>query len=150
MLTRCAIPMPTTNPRPKPVDPSDIDHYHASVRGALDRPETAALEVGLALLATMAAPHLDGTARLPAGTSSSRCVRRRVDLSVGVALHRSIQRPAGQPSRGRYALDGSDSGRVLVGMQVPAADRDALTTFLAELGYRHWDETDNPAYRLFL
>ena len=22
--------------------------------------------------------------------------------------------------------------------------------FLAELGYRHWNETDNPAYKLFL
>ncbi len=49
-----------------------------------------------------------------------------------------------------YRNHGSDSGRVLVGMQVPSDDRDAFTAFLSDLGYRHWDETDNPAYRLFL
>ena len=49
-----------------------------------------------------------------------------------------------------YRNHGSDSGRVLVGMQVPEADRIAFTDFLAELGYRHWDETGNPAYKLFL
>jgi len=49
-----------------------------------------------------------------------------------------------------YRNHGSDSGRVLVGMQVPTADRNAFDDFLADLGYRHWDETDNPAYHLFL
>lgn len=49
-----------------------------------------------------------------------------------------------------YRNHGSDSGRVLVGMQVPDSDLDALDDFLDELGYRHWNETDNPAYRLFL
>ena len=49
-----------------------------------------------------------------------------------------------------YRNHGADYGRVLVGMQVPAGDKDAFATFLDELGYRHWDETENPAYRLFL
>ena len=49
-----------------------------------------------------------------------------------------------------YRNHGSDSGRVLVGMQVPESDRGAFTEFLADLGYRHWDETANPAYKLFL
>lgn len=49
-----------------------------------------------------------------------------------------------------YRNHGSDSGRVLVGMQVPASDLGAFDDFLDHLGYRHWDETDNPAYRLFL
>jgi threonine dehydratase len=49
-----------------------------------------------------------------------------------------------------YRNHGSDVGRVLVGMQVPTADHDAFEVFLDELGYRHWDETDHPAYRLFL
>ena len=49
-----------------------------------------------------------------------------------------------------YRNHGSDVGRVLVGMQVPATDHDAFETFLADLGYRSWDETDHPAYRLFL
>jgi len=49
-----------------------------------------------------------------------------------------------------YRNHGSDVGRVLVGMQVPDDDQAAFATFLADLGYRHWDETDHPAYRLFL
>jgi threonine dehydratase len=35
-------------------------------------------------------------------------------------------------------------------MQVPDADHDEFGEFLARLGYRHWDESANPAYRLFL
>jgi threonine dehydratase len=49
-----------------------------------------------------------------------------------------------------YRNHGSDVGRVLVGMQVPEADHDEFGEFLARLGYRHWDESANPAYRLFL
>ncbi len=49
-----------------------------------------------------------------------------------------------------YRNHGSDVGRVLVGMQVPEADHDAFEQFLARLGYRHWEETAHPAYRLFL
>jgi threonine dehydratase len=49
-----------------------------------------------------------------------------------------------------YRNHGADYGRVLVGMQVPPADMTAFKRFLAELGYRYWDESANPAYRLFL
>jgi len=49
-----------------------------------------------------------------------------------------------------YRNHGADFGRVLVGMQVPHHDKKALKTFLDTLGYRYWDESDNPAYRLFL
>ena len=49
-----------------------------------------------------------------------------------------------------YRNHGADYGRVLVGMQVPHHDKKALRTFLDQLGYRYWDESDNPAYRLFL
>jgi threonine dehydratase len=49
-----------------------------------------------------------------------------------------------------YRNQGADYGRILVGMQVPANEKRQLKEFLAALGYRHWDETDNPAYRLFL
>lgn len=49
-----------------------------------------------------------------------------------------------------YRNHGSDVGRVLVGMQVPSSDRDAFDRFLSQLGYRHWEESDHPAYRLFL
>ncbi|MDD4929406.1 MAG: threonine ammonia-lyase, biosynthetic [Gallionella sp.] len=49
-----------------------------------------------------------------------------------------------------YRNHGADYGRVLVGMQVPDHDKQAFTDFLNTLGYRYWDETDNPAYKLFL
>ena len=49
-----------------------------------------------------------------------------------------------------YRNHGADFGRVLVGMQVPAADKPAFEAFLARVGYEYVDETANPAYRLFL
>lgn len=49
-----------------------------------------------------------------------------------------------------YRNHGADYGRVLIGMQVPFHDKKALRTFLDGLGYRYWDESDNPAYKLFL
>ncbi len=49
-----------------------------------------------------------------------------------------------------YRNHGADYGRVLVGMQVPDHDKQVFTEFLNTLGYRYWDETDNPAYKLFL
>ena len=49
-----------------------------------------------------------------------------------------------------YRNHGADYGRVLVGMQVPPKDKAEFRTFLARLGYDHADETDNPAYRMFL
>jgi threonine dehydratase len=49
-----------------------------------------------------------------------------------------------------YRNQGADYGRILVGIQVPAGEKKQFRAFLAELGYRHWDESANPAYRLFL
>lgn len=49
-----------------------------------------------------------------------------------------------------YRNHGADYGRVLVGMQVPPAEKREFCEFLKNLGYAHWEETDNPAYRLFL
>ncbi len=49
-----------------------------------------------------------------------------------------------------YRNHGADTGRVLVGMQVPAKEMRAFRAFLKNLGYRCWDESKNPAYRLFL
>src|ERR1700684_3180725 len=49
-----------------------------------------------------------------------------------------------------YRNHGSDHGRVLAGIQVPS---ETLTDFLLhinELQYAYTEETDNPAYRLFL
>jgi threonine dehydratase len=49
-----------------------------------------------------------------------------------------------------YRNHGADFGRVLVGMQVPPEDKAAFEQFLQQLGYPYWDESQNPAYRLFL
>ncbi len=49
-----------------------------------------------------------------------------------------------------YRNHGADYGRVLVGMQVPPAEMGQFQDFLKNLGYAHWDESQNPAYKLFL
>jgi threonine dehydratase len=49
-----------------------------------------------------------------------------------------------------YRNHGADYGRILVGIQVPEADKATFQQFLDMLGYRHWDESQHPAYRLFL
>ncbi|MFP4272272.1 MAG: threonine ammonia-lyase, biosynthetic [Halothiobacillaceae bacterium] len=49
-----------------------------------------------------------------------------------------------------YRNHGADYGRVLVGVQVPPAERPQLESYLEQLGYPHQEETDNPVFRLFL
>ena len=49
-----------------------------------------------------------------------------------------------------YRNNGADYGRIVVGIQVPAEDMDEWQTFLETLGYRYWEENNNPAYQLFL
>jgi threonine dehydratase len=49
-----------------------------------------------------------------------------------------------------YRNHGSDFGRVLAGIQLPEGDRDNFSSHLDGLGYAYWNETDNPAYQLFL
>jgi threonine dehydratase len=49
-----------------------------------------------------------------------------------------------------YRSQGGDVGRILVGLQVPKAEMKSFRAFLANLGYRHWDESKNPLYQLFL
>ena len=49
-----------------------------------------------------------------------------------------------------YRNHGSDYGRVLVGVQVPKTERDAFDRHLNDLDYPYWDESQNPAYQMFL
>ncbi|WP_088892827.1 threonine ammonia-lyase, biosynthetic [Leptolyngbya ohadii] len=49
-----------------------------------------------------------------------------------------------------YRNHGSDCGRIVVGMQVPPHEMNEWEAFLETLGYRYWDENQNPAYTLFL
>ena len=49
-----------------------------------------------------------------------------------------------------YRNHGSDYGRILAGIDVPQEETGQLESHLARLGYPHWEESDNPAYRMFL
>jgi threonine dehydratase len=49
-----------------------------------------------------------------------------------------------------YRNNGSDYGRIVTGIQVPPHEMAEWQTFLDNLGYRYWDENQNPAYKLFL
>ncbi|XLZ68133.1 threonine ammonia-lyase, biosynthetic [Massilia sp. SR12] len=49
-----------------------------------------------------------------------------------------------------YRSQGGDVGRILIGLQVPPQDMGKFAQFLATLGYRYWDESQNPVYKLFL
>ncbi len=49
-----------------------------------------------------------------------------------------------------YRAQGGDFGRVLIGLEIPVGQYDQLNAFLAELGYYHIEETNNPAYHRFL
>jgi threonine dehydratase len=49
-----------------------------------------------------------------------------------------------------YRNHGAAYGRVLVGLQVESADRKRLAEVFESTHYRFWEETDNPAYQLYL
>ena len=49
-----------------------------------------------------------------------------------------------------YRNQGADYGRILIGVQIPSDAMDSFQEFVDRLAYPCVDETDNPAYRLFL
>jgi len=49
-----------------------------------------------------------------------------------------------------YRNHGSADGRVLAALQVPLHERGEVQQALSSIGYHYVDETDNPAYRVFL
>jgi len=49
-----------------------------------------------------------------------------------------------------YRNHGAAYGRVLVGLQVAEEERKEVVSFLDELGFKWWDESENPAYKMFL
>ncbi|MDX1518045.1 MAG: threonine ammonia-lyase, biosynthetic [Woeseiaceae bacterium] len=49
-----------------------------------------------------------------------------------------------------YRNHGSDYGRILAGIDVPESETEELESHLARLGYPHFEESDNPAYAMFL
>jgi len=68
------------------------------------------------------------------------------------ALLQFLTRAAGRwnISLFHYRNHGAAFGRVLVGVEVPLEDRQAFECYLDELGYPYVNETNNPAYALFL
>ena len=62
----------------------------------------------------------------------------------------SMMRPGWNISLFHYRNQGADYGRILVGLQVPPADDQDFARFLEALGYPFFEETANPAYRMFL
>ncbi len=48
-----------------------------------------------------------------------------------------------------YRNHGAAYGRVLMGIQIPDAEYEDFMDNLRSLDYPYWEETDNPAYRLF-
>lgn len=49
-----------------------------------------------------------------------------------------------------YRNHGSDYGRILAGIDVPESETEELEAHFRELGYPHWEESDNPAFAMFL
>lgn len=49
-----------------------------------------------------------------------------------------------------YRNNGADYGRIVVGTQVPQQEMSDWQNFLNTLGYPYWNESENPAYKLFL
>jgi threonine dehydratase len=62
----------------------------------------------------------------------------------------STMHPGWNISLFHYRNQGADYGRILVGLQVPPEDGEALAGFLDTLQYPYVEETGNPVYRLFL
>ena len=49
-----------------------------------------------------------------------------------------------------YRNHGADVGRIVVGVLVKPDELQDWQAVLRELGYASWEETSNPAYRIFL
>ena len=62
----------------------------------------------------------------------------------------SHMRPDWNISLFHYRNHGADYGRIVVGIQVPPDEMDQWQAFLDTLGYPYCDESQNPAYKLFL
>ena len=49
-----------------------------------------------------------------------------------------------------YRNHGSDYGRILAGIDVPPDETAELQAHLSDLGYTYWEESENPAFSIFL
>jgi len=65
-------------------------------------------------------------------------------------LYRAVLGNRWNISMFHYRNHGAAWGRVLVGFQASGADQPALQDYLKKIGYRFWEENNNPAYEMFL
>ena len=124
------------------------------IAGHLVRAGYATLDLSEDELAKQHVRHLVG-GRAPRASDSAPLHERllRFDFPERPgALMRFLEhlKPEWNISLFHYRNQGGDSGRVLVGIQVPPADRKRFAAFLDSLGYSHVEETHNPVVRLFL
>ena len=49
-----------------------------------------------------------------------------------------------------YRNHGADTGRIVIGVLVKDSDIPLWNEFVLKVGYKNWEETKNPAYKLFL
>ena len=62
----------------------------------------------------------------------------------------NTMRPEWSISIFHYRNHGADIGRIVIGVLVEEIDMPNWNQFLEEIGYKSWEETQNPAYKLFL
>jgi len=49
-----------------------------------------------------------------------------------------------------YRNHGADTGRIVIGVLVKDSDIPTWNEFVEKVAYKYWEETNNPAYKLFL
>ena len=49
-----------------------------------------------------------------------------------------------------YRNHGADTGRIVIGVLVKDSDSSNWDEFVKKVSYKYWEETENPAYKLFL
>ena len=94
---------------------------------------------------------VDGVGGHAAGVSDEMVLRFEFPERPG-ALFNFLNKLGGRwnISMFHYRNHGAADGRVVAGLQVPAEERPLVHAALDEIGYPYWDESENPAYRLFL
>lgn len=82
---------------------------------------------------------------------AERCYRFQFPERPG-ALMRFLDKLGGRwnISAFHYRNHGAAYGRILCNIQAGAADQAELEQHLDQVGYKYWDETDNPAFKQFL
>ena len=87
-----------------------------------------------------------------AAEAGSECVYRFEFPERPGALFNFLHKLGGRWSISmfHYRNHGAAEGRVLTALQVPENERHLLPEAFDKIGYPYWDETDNPAFQLFL